>query len=80
LNDENEYRSIEPVAGRLPSEVLGLHLERDHTDLRLFDPVSNRRLPTPAELLEEVESERDRLRAEIAGMRKQLLNDHQNGN
>ena len=35
---EGEYEPIYPVAGRLPSEVLGLHLERDGTQLRLFDP------------------------------------------
>ena len=33
-----EYARIEPVAGRLPSDVLGLHLERDGEDLRLYDP------------------------------------------
>jgi Uma2 family endonuclease len=46
---EGEYTRIEPVAGRLPSEQLGLHLERDGTQLRLFDPQSGRWLPTPGE-------------------------------
>jgi Uma2 family endonuclease len=36
-----EYMPITPVAGRLPSEVLGLHLERSGVDLRLYDPRRN---------------------------------------
>ena len=43
-----EYAPIEPVAGRLPSAELGLHLERDGTQLRLFDPATGQWLPTPA--------------------------------
>jgi hypothetical protein len=43
---EGQYRPIEPVKGRLPSEVLGLHLERYDSELRLFDPATGRRLPT----------------------------------
>lgn len=46
---DGEYVPIAPVAGRLPSRALGLHLERDGTQLRLFDPVAGRRLPTPQE-------------------------------
>ncbi len=41
-----EYVRIEPVDGRLPSAVLGLHLERQRMALRLFDPRTGRRLPT----------------------------------
>ena len=46
---EGEYVAIEPVAGRLQSYMLGLHLERDGTQLRLFDPATGRWLPTPQE-------------------------------
>jgi hypothetical protein len=46
---DGEYVRIEPVAGRPPSEILGLHLERDGTKLRLFDPATGRRLLTPVE-------------------------------
>jgi hypothetical protein len=35
---EGEYVAITPVDGRLPSEVLGLHLEQDGQELRLYDP------------------------------------------
>ncbi len=44
-----DYVPIEPVAGRLPSEVLGLHLERDGERLRLFDPATGQYLLTRLE-------------------------------
>lgn len=44
-----KYNPIKPIAGRLPSEVLGLHLEQDGERLRLFDPAQNRRLLTRVE-------------------------------
>jgi Uma2 family endonuclease len=44
-----DYVAIDPVAGRLPSQILGLHLERDGQQLRLFDPVAGVRLQTPRE-------------------------------
>jgi Uma2 family endonuclease len=47
---QGQYRPIDEVAGRLPSEVLGLHLERHQTDLRLHDPATGRWLPTPSEV------------------------------
>lgn len=43
------YRPIRPLKGRLPSRVLGLHLEADDDLLRLYDPSAGRRLPTPPE-------------------------------
>jgi len=58
---EGEYVAIEPVLGRLPSTVLGLHLERSGVDLRLFDPTTMRWLPTPRE---RAESERERAESE----------------
>jgi Uma2 family endonuclease len=50
-----EYVPIEPVAGRLPSLVLGLHLERDGENLRLFDPATGERLLTRLEAREAAE-------------------------
>jgi Uma2 family endonuclease len=47
------FRPIKAVNGRLLSQVLGLHLERDGTQLRLFDPVTGRRLLTSMERAEE---------------------------
>jgi Uma2 family endonuclease len=45
----DEYVPIEPVDGRLPSAILGLHLERSGWELRLWDPVRGRRLLTRGE-------------------------------
>ncbi len=47
VNDD--YVRIELVDGRLPSEVLGLHLERDGQELRLYDPKRHGRLLKPSE-------------------------------
>jgi Uma2 family endonuclease len=57
------YVRIRPVEGRLPSQVLGLHLERDGWQLRLRDPQTGRRLLTPAE------EHQARVRAERAAQR-----------
>jgi Uma2 family endonuclease len=54
-----QYVGIEPVAGRLPSQVLGLYLERDGKQLRLFDPATGRRLPTRLEAREQAERRSD---------------------
>jgi len=46
-----KFIPIEFVDGRLPSELLGLHLERDGEKLRLRNPVTGERLPTTSERL-----------------------------
>jgi Uma2 family endonuclease len=43
---EGQYLPIEPVAGRLPSEVTGLHLEPAGEELRLVNPATGRHLLT----------------------------------
>ena len=45
------YQPIRPMKGRLPSKVLGLHMEADGELLRLYDPSARRRLPIPPEVL-----------------------------
>ncbi len=55
------YIPIKAVAGRLPSRVLGLHLERDGTKLRLFNPATGAWLLTGSE---RAEAERQRAEAE----------------
>jgi Uma2 family endonuclease len=50
---DGEYLPIEWVAGRLPSGVLGLHLEGDWQELRLYDPARRSRLLKPFELRRE---------------------------
>jgi Uma2 family endonuclease len=67
-----EYVPITPVAGRLPSEVLGLHLERSGVDLRLYDPAQGRWLPTPRERAEHERNERIRIEAEAQGLREEI--------
>jgi Uma2 family endonuclease len=61
-----DYVPIESIDGRLPSDVLGLHLERDATKLCLFDPVTRQRLPTllEARAAAERRAEEERQRAE----------------
>ena len=46
------YHPIRPVEGRLPSLTTGLHLEREGTQLRLWNPATNAWLPTPHEALD----------------------------
>jgi Uma2 family endonuclease len=58
-----QYRPIHGVAGRLPSQVLGLHLERHGRDLRLHDPVTGQWLPTPLEMAAAAESARQQAEA-----------------
>ncbi len=73
------YIPIQSVRGRLPSAVLGLHLERGGPELRLYDPETGRRLPTRAEKLLEAEAKLgrseirlDRAEAEIGRLRGEL--------
>jgi len=61
---EGKYARIETVEGRLPSEVVGLHLERDGEWLRFYNPATRRRLPTPDELLLEEQAKRKRAEAQ----------------
>jgi len=53
-----KYVSIKPVGGRLPSRLLGLHLERDGSDLRLWNPATGQWLPTPDEARQQADQAR----------------------
>jgi hypothetical protein len=48
---DGDYQPIPVVHGRLPSQILGLDLERDGTELRLYNPATAARLPTREEAL-----------------------------
>jgi Uma2 family endonuclease len=66
-----DYVPIESAAGRLPSEVLGLHLERSGFELRLYDPATQTVLSTRAEAVAAAKTARllaeaARLQAEAA--------------
>jgi hypothetical protein len=52
----SEYVSIDPVDGRLPSEQIGLHLEPQGAELKLWDPATR-------EYLLSADEERDHERA-----------------
>ncbi len=65
---DGDYVRIKPVKGRLPSKVLALHLERDGTRLRLYNPATGEYLPTRLEAREaerrRADEERQRAEAE----------------
>src|SRR5438046_2147723 len=48
---DGEYEEIAAIDGRLPSKVLGLHLEAVGEELRLWDPKTQKYLLTPDEKL-----------------------------
>ncbi len=76
------YVRIKVESGRLPSEVLGLHLERDGLDLRLYNPRTKRWELTSEEVAEtlrneelarrEAQAEAERLRRELDQLQKRL--------
>jgi hypothetical protein len=68
---EGQYIPIEPVMGRLPSTVLGLHLERSEAELKLFDPTTKTWLPTPRARAEREKAERTRIEAEVIRLREE---------
>jgi len=65
------YQPIRLVHGRLPSQVLGLHLERDGNQLRLYDPSTPQWLPTPKEAQQRAEQAQQRAEAEIERLRRE---------
>jgi Uma2 family endonuclease len=74
-----KYVPILAVRGRLPSKVLGLHLEPKGANLRLYNPTTRQWLPTSEERAVRAEAERDQERAarqqveaELARLRREL--------
>jgi Uma2 family endonuclease len=66
-----KFVRIRAVNGRLPSKVLGLHLEQSGSKLRLYDPKTRRYVPTPQEVIEHAntarrQAEAARRQAELA--------------
>ena len=48
---DGRYEPIKPAGGRWPSDVLGLHLEVNRLELRLYDPVARRWLTNHQDLI-----------------------------
>lgn len=76
-----KYGPIRAVKGRLPSKVLGLHLERSGDELRLYDPTAKAWVPTTLERAARAETEaaraeaeNERLRREVEELRRRLAN------
>ena len=65
------YRPIRPVAGRLPSRELGLHLERDGNLLRLWNPDTRQRLLSPTELADLAREQAEDAREQAEDAREQ---------
>ena len=66
---------IRALGGRLPSEVLKLHLKGQGELLRLYDPAAGKWLRTPPEerqALRAAEAEVERLRRELEELRRRL--------
>jgi Uma2 family endonuclease len=57
------YQPIQPRHGRLPSQELGLYLERDGRTLRLWNPQTGAWLPMPREALDDARERADQAEA-----------------
>ena len=68
-----DYVPIAPINGRLPSTVLGLHLERDGQNLRLYDPVAGQRLLTRFEARQAAEKRADEERQRADDERQRAI-------
>ncbi|MCI0638587.1 MAG: Uma2 family endonuclease [Gemmataceae bacterium] len=67
---KGEYVPIRFKGERLPSRILGLQLEPNGRELRLYDPKSNAWLPTPTEVAEQLTQENEQLRRALANTRR----------
>lgn len=66
-----EYEDIAAVDGRWPSKVLGLHLEAVGTELRLWDPKTQKYLLTPNENLAKAQRELLQSLVELKDLRRE---------
>lgn len=70
--ERGKYVPIRRVRDRLPSKVLGLHLERSGAQLRLYNPATGAWLPTLREKALQAEAKLLRAEAELARLRREL--------
>jgi Uma2 family endonuclease len=66
------FRRVKATDGRYASRVLGLELEREGNELRLRDPATGTRLPTPAERAVAEASRADAAEVELARLKREL--------
>ena len=66
------YRTIEPVAGRLLSEQIGVDLKAIDGRVRLYDSATGVLVPTPAEVAVEESAARREVEAELGRLRQEL--------
>jgi Uma2 family endonuclease len=67
---KGRYRPIKEANGRVPSKMLGVHLEAHGEGLGLYDPRKERLLPTPDETPRWAEAEIECLRRELEALRQ----------
>jgi Uma2 family endonuclease len=66
------FVAISEVNGRLPSEVLGLHLERSGEDLRLWNPITGKWEPTTREAELAEKQRADKAENELKELKRKL--------
>jgi hypothetical protein len=69
---KGKYAAIPLVDGRMPSQVLDLHLETIGDTLRLFDPKTGSRLLTLEERTKEAERAEAAMTEEVKRLREQI--------
>jgi Uma2 family endonuclease len=69
---DGKYAPIEMVKGRLPSAILGLHLEAKGDELRLFDPATGQLLLAPGEMESQARSEVQQSREDVRQLQLQV--------
>jgi Uma2 family endonuclease len=76
---KGEYAPIPMIDGRMPSKILGLHLETEGSNLRLFNPETGQWLPTAEERaaqaeerVSKVQEQARRLEEENQRLRREL--------
>jgi Uma2 family endonuclease len=81
---KGKFVRIRLVKGRLPSKILGLHLEQKGSKLRFYDAATGRYLPTPQEIIEQgkaalQDAEAARRQAEAARQEAEAENERLRG-
>jgi Uma2 family endonuclease len=68
---KGQYKTIQPVEGRIPSEVLGLHFEQRDWTLRLYNPGTKLLLPIPDEEIKQAKEQARKSKSEARKAKSQ---------